>query len=97
MGTVGRTAMTTTLAGSTAALTTLFGKQILFGHWNVTDICNGLLGKFTVITAGCLVVEPWVAIICSFVAAVVLISCNRLAEKLKFTAATPAVMVLRQQ
>jgi hypothetical protein len=28
-------------------------------------------------------VEPWAAIICGFVAAVVLISCNRLAEKLK--------------
>ena len=28
-------------------------------------------------------VEPWAAIICGFVAAVVLILCNRLAEKLK--------------
>ncbi|GLT90410.1 hypothetical protein SLE2022_083430 [Rubroshorea leprosula] len=38
---VGRTAVTTTLAGCTAALTTLFGKRILSGHWNVTDVCNG--------------------------------------------------------
>ncbi|WP_248431466.1 ammonium transporter, partial [Escherichia coli] len=37
---VGRTAVTTTLAGCTAALTTLFGKRILSGHWNVTDVCN---------------------------------------------------------
>jgi hypothetical protein len=29
------------------------------------------------------VVEPWAAIICGFVATVVLISCNWLAEKLK--------------
>ncbi|KAE8022465.1 hypothetical protein FH972_008263 [Carpinus fangiana] len=65
---VGRTAVTTTLAGSAAALTTL---------------CNGLLSRFAAITAGCAVVEPWAAIICGFVAAVVLISCNRLAEKLK--------------
>ncbi|TYH50288.1 hypothetical protein ES332_D10G195300v1 [Gossypium tomentosum] len=81
---VGRTAVTTTLAGCTAALTTLFGKRILTGHWNVTDVCNGLLGGFAAITAGCSVVEPWAAIICGFVAAWVLISCNKLAEKVKF-------------
>ncbi|GJY88895.1 ammonium transporter 1 member 1 [Tanacetum coccineum] len=58
---VGRTAVTTTLAGCTAALTTLFGKRILSGHWNVTDVCNGLLGGFAAITAGCSVVDPWAA------------------------------------
>ncbi|KAE8712397.1 Ammonium transporter 1 member 1 [Hibiscus syriacus] len=81
---VGRTAVTTTLAGCTAALTTLFGKRILTGHWNVTDVCNGLLGGFAAITAGCSVVEPWAAIICGFVAALVLIGCNKLAEKVEF-------------
>ncbi|KAL2469607.1 Ammonium transporter 1 member 1 [Abeliophyllum distichum] len=81
---VGRTAVTTTLAGCTAALTTLFGKRLLSGHWNVTDVCNGLLGGFAAITAGCSVVEPWAAIICGFVAALVLIGCNKLAEKVKF-------------
>lgn len=81
---VGRTAVTTTLAGCTAALTTLFGKRILSGHWNVTDVCNGLLGGFAAITAGCSVVEPWAAIICGFVAALVLIGCNKLAEVVKF-------------
>jgi Amt family ammonium transporter len=80
---VGRTAVTTTLAGCTAALTTLFGKRILSGHWNVTDVCNGLLGGFAAITSGCAVVEPWAAIICGFVAALVLIGCNKLAEKFK--------------
>ncbi|KAA8534646.1 hypothetical protein F0562_032095 [Nyssa sinensis] len=81
---VGRTAVTTTLAGSTAALTTLFGKRLLAGHWNVIDVCNGLLGGFAAITSGCAVVEPWSAIICGFVAAWVLIGCNKLAEKLKY-------------
>ncbi|KAG7026127.1 Ammonium transporter 1 member 1, partial [Cucurbita argyrosperma subsp. argyrosperma] len=81
---VGRTAVTTTLAGCTAALTTLFGKRILSGHWNVTDVCNGLLGGFAAITSGCSVVEPWAAVICGFVAALVLISLNKLAEKVKF-------------
>ncbi|KAF9610680.1 hypothetical protein IFM89_023936 [Coptis chinensis] len=81
---IGRTAVTTTLSGCTAALTTLFGKRLLAGHWNVTDVCNGLLGGFAAITAGCSVVEPWAAIICGFVASAVLIGCNRLAEKFKY-------------
>ncbi|KAG5127563.1 hypothetical protein JHK82_028398 [Glycine max] len=53
---IGRTAVTTTLAGSTAALTTLFSKRLLAGHWNVIDVCNGLLGGFAAITSGCAVV-----------------------------------------
>ncbi|XP_026391399.1 ammonium transporter 1 member 1-like [Papaver somniferum] len=81
---IGRTAVTTTLAGCTAALTTLFGKRLLVGHWNVTDVCNGLLGGFAAITAGCSVVEPWAAIICGFVASGVLIGCNKLAERFKY-------------
>ncbi|KAJ4955795.1 hypothetical protein NE237_012578 [Protea cynaroides] len=81
---VGRTAVTTTLAGCSAALTTLFGKRLLSGHWNVLDVCNGLLGGFAAITAGCSVVEPWAAIICGFVAAWVLIGCNKIAEKFKY-------------
>ncbi|XP_031250918.1 ammonium transporter 1 member 2-like [Pistacia vera] len=81
---VGRTAVTTTLAGCTAALTTLFSKRLMVGHWNVVDVCNGLLGGFAAITSGCSVVEPWAAIICGVVAAWVLIGCNKLAEKLKY-------------
>ncbi|KAK4760336.1 hypothetical protein SAY87_005229 [Trapa incisa] len=81
---VGRTAVTTTLAGCTAALTTLFSKRLLVGHWTVTDVCNGLLGGFAAITSGCSVVEPWAAMVCGFVAAWVLIGCNKLAERFKY-------------
>ncbi|KAH7278107.1 hypothetical protein KP509_38G024700 [Ceratopteris richardii] len=81
---VGRTAVNTTLAGSAAGVTTLFGKRLLTGHWNVTDVCNGVLGGFAAITAGCSVVEPWAALICGFVAAWVLIGFNKLAEKLQY-------------
>nr|UPE51609.1 AMT1.5 [Camellia sinensis] len=81
---VGKTAVTTTLAGSTAALTTLFLNRVVSGHWNVTDVCNGLLGGFAAITAGCSVVEPWAAVICGLVAALVLIGCNKVAERVKF-------------
>lgn len=81
---VGRTAVTTTLAGSTAALTTLFGKRLIVGHWNVIDVCNGLLGGFAAITSGCSVVEPWAAIVCGFVAAWVLIGMNKVAALAKY-------------
>lgn len=81
---VGRTAVTTTLAGCSAALTTLFGKRLLSGHWNVIDVCNGLLGGFAAITSGCSVVEPWAAIVCGFVSAWVLIGCNVLAKHFKY-------------
>ncbi|MED6135672.1 Ammonium transporter 1 member 2 [Stylosanthes scabra] len=81
---IGRTAVTTTLAGCTAALTTLFSKRLLVGHWNVIDVCNGLLGGFAAITSGCSVVEPWAAIVCGFVAAWVLMGLNMLAAKVEF-------------
>ncbi|CAA6666483.1 unnamed protein product [Spirodela intermedia] len=67
----GRTAVTTTLAGCAAGLTTLFGSASL-GHWNRRS------------PAGCSVVEPWAAIVCGVVAACVLIGCNKLAEKYKY-------------
>uniref|UniRef100_A0A5B7C1B5 Ammonium transporter n=1 Tax=Davidia involucrata TaxID=16924 RepID=A0A5B7C1B5_DAVIN len=81
---VGRTAVTTTLAGSTAGIVTLFGRRLLVGHWDALDVCNGLLGGFVAITSGCSVVEPWAAIVCGFFAAWVLIGLNILALKLKF-------------
>ncbi|KAE8675137.1 Ammonium transporter 1 member 2 [Hibiscus syriacus] len=82
--TIGRTAVTTTIVGCSSALTTLFGKRLLTGHWNVSDVCNGLFGSFAEITGGCSVVDPWPAIICGFILSWVLIGCNKLAEKLKY-------------
>ncbi|XP_074585351.1 ammonium transporter 1 member 2-like [Curcuma longa] len=81
---VGRTAVTTTLAGCAAALTTLFGKRLQNGHWSVVDVCNGLLGGFAAITSGCSVVDPWAAIICGFVSAWILIGLNALATRFKY-------------
>ncbi|KAL2607719.1 hypothetical protein R1flu_026292 [Riccia fluitans] len=81
---VGRTAVTTTLAGCAAALTTLFARKKMVGHWSVTDVCNGLLGGFAAITSGCAVVEPWTAIICGFVAAWLLIGLNYISPRFKY-------------
>ncbi|XP_024401783.1 ammonium transporter 1 member 3 [Physcomitrium patens] len=81
---VGRTAVTTTLSGCTAAVTTLFAKRLLHNHWSVLDVCNGLLGGFAAITAGCAVVAPWASIICGFVSAWVLIGLNKLAARVHY-------------
>ncbi|KAJ7964173.1 Ammonium transporter [Quillaja saponaria] len=81
---VGRTAVTTTLAGSTAGIVTLFSRRLLVGHWDALDVCNGVLGGFVAITSGCSVVEPWAAILCGFVSSWVLIGLNILALKLKY-------------
>ena len=82
---IGRTTINTALAGYTSALTTLFGKRLLVGHWNnVLDVCNCLLAQFVAITSRFLVVEPWATFLCGFVASWVLIGCNKLTEKLKY-------------
>ncbi|KAF6153589.1 hypothetical protein GIB67_027456 [Kingdonia uniflora] len=81
---VGRTAVTTTLAGSASGIVTLFIRRILVGHWDALDVCNGVLAGFVAITSGCSVVEPWAAIICGCFAACVLIGLNILALKLNF-------------
>ncbi|MED6191685.1 Thioredoxin amt13 [Stylosanthes scabra] len=81
---VGRIAVVTTLAGSTASIVTLFSRRLLIGHWDAMDVCNGLLGGFVDITSGCSVVEPWAAIICGFVSAWILIGLNILALKMNY-------------
>ncbi|KAL4313074.1 hypothetical protein GQ457_01G014500 [Hibiscus cannabinus] len=48
-------------------ISSFYASRILTGHWNVTNVCNGLLGGFAAITSGCSVVEPWATIICGFV------------------------------
>ncbi|KAL4340117.1 hypothetical protein GQ457_08G022850 [Hibiscus cannabinus] len=48
-------------------ISSFYASGILTGHWNVTDVYNGLLGGFAAITSGYSVVEPWATIICGFV------------------------------
>ncbi|CAI6004624.1 unnamed protein product [Closterium sp. NIES-65] len=81
---VGRTAVTTTLSGCMAAVNTLIAKRLMAGCWHVTDVCNGLLGGFAAITAGCSVVEPWAAILCGFGASWTLIILNMISMKIQF-------------
>lgn len=41
--------------------------------WDVVCVCNGVLAGLVSITAGCSVIQPWAAIICGAVAAVVFV------------------------
>jgi ammonium transporter, Amt family len=81
---VGCTAVTTTLAGSAAGLTTLLAKKYLTTNWCLEDVCNGVLGDLAAISSGCSVVEPWAAIICGVISALVLIGLNMLSVKFRF-------------
>ncbi|XP_010467254.1 PREDICTED: ammonium transporter 1 member 2-like [Camelina sativa] len=81
---IGRTTVTTTLSGCTAALTTMFTRRLLVGHWNVAHVCTGLLSGLVAISSGCAVVEPWAAVICGVVASWILISLDLLANKFHF-------------
>ncbi|VVB10398.1 unnamed protein product [Arabis nemorensis] len=65
---IGRTTVTMTLSRCTGALTTMFSRRFLVGHWNVTHVCTGILSGLVAISSGCAVVEPWAAIVCGFVA-----------------------------
>ncbi|KAL0763735.1 hypothetical protein Bca101_079886 [Brassica carinata] len=81
---IGRTTVTTTLSGCTAALTIMFTSRFLVGHWSVTHVCTGLLSGLVAISSGCAVVEPWAAIVCGFVASWVTIGLNWLAKICKY-------------
>ncbi|MEW5305332.1 MAG: hypothetical protein WDW38_005628 [Sanguina aurantia] len=65
--TVGRVAVTTTLSGAAGALSCLITGFFRHKAWDVNALCNGALVGFVSITAGCVAVEPWAAIIAGFV------------------------------
>merc|ERR1719305_459242 len=84
-----RACITTTLSAAAAGITGLFVKQKLpkkLGGTGVYDLghtCNSLLGGLVGITAGCVVVEPWAAIIIGFLSAWVYHGASCLMRKLK--------------
>ncbi|GFR49915.1 hypothetical protein Agub_g12023 [Astrephomene gubernaculifera] len=70
---VSRVAVTTTLSAATAGLVTLFWRYFQSSTWDTVLVCNGCLGGLVGITCGCAVVEPWAAVLCGGVAALVFI------------------------
>jgi Amt family ammonium transporter len=56
--TAAKVSVTTTLSGAFGGIgCAVFGKFVE-GHWNPSNICNGILGGLVAITAGCATVEP---------------------------------------
>lgn len=68
---VGRCAVTTTLSGAAAGLTTLFTRKIQSGTWDLVTSCNGALAGLVAITAGPSVLQPWAALIAGAIGALV--------------------------
>ncbi|MGD9474809.1 MAG: ammonium transporter [Eubacteriaceae bacterium] len=69
---IGHIAMTTNLAAAAGGLTTMFLTWIRFGKPDISMTLNGVLGGLVAITAGCLVVTIWGAIVIGIIAGVVI-------------------------
>jgi len=84
-----RSAVTTTLSAAVGGITGLFLKRHLppfLGGTKIYDLghtCNSLLGGLVGITAGCVVVEPWGAIVIGFISAFVYHAASCTMRKLK--------------
>merc|ERR1719424_1461657 len=84
-----RSAVTTTLSAAVGGVVGLFVKRMLppamggTGIYDLGHTCNSLLGGLVGITAGCVVVEPWAAILIGFVSAFVYHGGSCLSRKLK--------------
>ena len=67
---VTRSAVTTTMAGASAGVTTIFWIKYRTGVWDMVALCNGILAGLVSITAACSSVAPWAAFIIGIPAAV---------------------------
>ena len=62
-----RSVVTTTLSAATGGLTVVTLDKLLGSKtWDVSAVCNGILGGLVSITAGCSTVYPWAAVLIGF-------------------------------
>ena len=80
---VARCAITTTLSAAGGGLTAMVLNYKLYHVWDLIAVCNGILAGLVSITAGCAVTEPWTAIICGSLGALVLHYSSKLLLKFK--------------
>jgi Amt family ammonium transporter len=78
-----RVCVTTTLAAASSALTSVMLVKVLTHVWDVTAVGNGVLAGLVSITAPCVVVDPWAAIIIGMIGGLVLTGSSKLMLKLK--------------
>ncbi|PNW78351.1 hypothetical protein CHLRE_09g400750v5 [Chlamydomonas reinhardtii] len=80
---VSRTAVTTTLAACSGALSNLLLNYGRHRVWDLLSTCIGALAGLVAVTSGCSVIEPWAAIICGAISALFYEAGEQLLEKLK--------------
>ncbi|EKX37562.1 ammonium transporter [Guillardia theta CCMP2712] len=68
----GKVAVNMTISAASAAITATFLAKALQGHYNISMGLNGVLAGLVGITANCAVVDPWMAFLIGFVAALIL-------------------------
>jgi len=78
-----RVCVTTTLSAAACGLTSVAFQYYLTHVWDVMAVGNGVLGGLVSITAGCVVVDPWAAILIGIIGAFVLKGASMLLLKLK--------------
>jgi Amt family ammonium transporter len=80
---VARTAVTTTLAAAGGGVSAMALNYYLFHVWDLIAVCNGALAGLVSVTAGCSVIEPWAALLCGMLGAVVIHFSSKLLLRLK--------------
>jgi len=80
---IARTAVTTTLAAAGGGFAAMALNYYLYHVWDLIAVCNGALAGLVSITAGCSTTEPWAALICGMLGAVVIHFSSKLLLKLK--------------
>lgn len=80
---VERAAVTTTIAAASGGLTTLVIKKVFDHIFDLISVLNGILAGLVSITACCAFVDPWAAVICGAVGAVIYVGAASLLLKLK--------------
>jgi len=80
---VARTAVTTTLAAAGGGVSAMALNYYLYHVWDLIAVCNGALAGLVSVTAGCSVIEPWAALLCGMLGAVVIHFSSKLLLRLK--------------
>jgi Amt family ammonium transporter len=78
-----RVCVTTTLSAGTCGLVVVVVTYFLSHVWDVTAVANGVLAGLVSITAGCVIMDPWAAIVTGFIGAFVYMGASKLLLKLK--------------
>jgi Amt family ammonium transporter len=78
-----RTAVTTTLAAAGGGVSAMALNYYLYHVWDLIAVCNGALAGLVSVTAGCSIIEPWAALLCGMLGAVVIHFSSKLLLRLQ--------------